>query len=24
VLHHAQGNVSAGDAVDVMVFDGVI
>ena len=24
VLHHAQGNVAAGDAVDVMVFDGVI
>ena len=24
VLHHDQGNVAAGDAVDVMVFDGVI
>jgi molybdopterin molybdotransferase len=24
VLHHAQGNVAAGDEVDVMVFDGVI
>jgi molybdopterin molybdotransferase len=24
VLHHAQGNVDLGDAVDVMVFDGVI
>lgn len=24
VLHHAQGNVAVGDAVDVMVFDGVI
>jgi molybdopterin molybdotransferase len=24
VLHHDQGNVSVGDAVDVMVFDGVI
>ncbi len=24
VLHHGQGNVAAGDAVDVMVFDGVI
>ncbi len=24
VLHHGQGNVSVGDAVDVMVFDGVI
>ncbi|MGY8903354.1 MAG: molybdopterin molybdotransferase MoeA [Burkholderiales bacterium] len=24
VLHHNQGNVAAGDAVDVMVFDGVI
>ena len=24
VLHHAQGNVAAGDAVDVMMFDGVI
>ena len=24
VLHHAQGNVALGDAVDVMVFDGVI
>lgn len=24
VLHHGQGNVSPGDAVDVMVFDGVI
>jgi len=24
VLHHQQGNVAAGDAVDVMMFDGVI
>ncbi len=24
VLHHGQGNVAAGDAVDVMMFDGVI
>jgi molybdopterin molybdotransferase len=24
VLHHAQGNVAAGDEVGVMVFDGVI
>ena len=24
VLHHAQGNVAAGDPVDVMMFDGVI
>ena len=24
VLHHSQGNVAAGDPVDVMVFDGVI
>jgi molybdopterin molybdotransferase len=24
VLHHAQGNVGAGDAVDVMMFDGVL
>ncbi|KQB58555.1 MULTISPECIES: gephyrin-like molybdotransferase Glp [Acidovorax] len=24
VLHHSQGNVAAGDTVDVMVFDGVI
>jgi molybdopterin molybdotransferase len=24
VLHHAQGSVAAGDAVDVMMFDGVI
>jgi len=24
VLHHAQGNVAAGEAVDVMMFDGVI
>ena len=24
VLHHTQGNVAAGDAVDVMMFDGVI
>jgi molybdopterin molybdotransferase len=24
VLHHGQGNVAPGDAVDVMVFDGVI
>jgi len=24
VLHHAQGNVAAGDQVDVMMFDGVI
>ncbi|MEN9383180.1 MAG: Molybdopterin molybdenumtransferase [Pseudomonadota bacterium] len=24
VLHHGQGNVEAGDAVDVMMFDGVI
>jgi molybdopterin molybdotransferase len=24
VLHHAQGNVAAGDRVDVMMFDGVI
>jgi molybdopterin molybdotransferase len=24
VLHHAQGNVAVGDAVDVMVFEGVI
>lgn len=24
VLHHAQGNIAAGDAVDVMMFDGVI
>ena len=24
VLHHGQGNVAVGDAVDVMVFDGVI
>jgi len=24
VLHHAQGNVAAGDAVDVMMFEGVI
>jgi molybdopterin molybdotransferase len=24
VLHHDQGNVAAGDAVDVMMFDGVI
>ena len=24
VLHHSQGNVAVGDAVDVMVFDGVI
>ena len=24
VLHHGQGNVAAGDAVDVMVFEGVI
>ena len=24
VLHHAQGNVAVGDAVDVMMFDGVI
>ncbi len=24
VLHHAQGNVAPGDAVDVMMFDGVI
>jgi molybdopterin molybdotransferase len=24
VLHHSQGNVAAGDEVDVMLFDGVI
>jgi molybdopterin molybdotransferase len=24
VLHHDQGNVAAGDAVDVMMFDGVV
>jgi molybdopterin molybdotransferase len=24
VLHHAQGNVSVGDEVDVLMFDGVI
>ena len=24
VLHHHQGNVASGDAVDVMMFDGVI
>ena len=24
VLHHAQGNVSVGDAVDVLMFDGII
>jgi molybdopterin molybdotransferase len=24
VLHHAQGNVAAGDEVDVLMFDGVI
>jgi molybdopterin molybdotransferase len=24
VLHHEQGNVAAGDEVDVMVFEGVI
>ena len=24
VLHHGQGNVAAGDAVDVMVFEGVV
>jgi molybdopterin molybdotransferase len=24
VLHHAQGSVAVGDAVDVMMFDGVI
>ena len=24
VLHHGQGNVAVGDAVDVMVFEGVI
>ncbi len=24
VLHHAQGNVAAGDAVDVMMFEGVV
>ena len=24
VLHHAQGNVAAGDEVDVMMFDGAI
>jgi len=24
VLHHNQGNVAAGDMVDVMMFDGVI
>jgi molybdopterin molybdotransferase len=24
VLHHAQGNVAAGDEVDVMMFEGVI
>ena len=24
VLHHAQGNVAAGDEVDVMMFDGVV
>jgi molybdopterin molybdotransferase len=24
VLHHSQGNVAVGDAVDVMVFDGVV
>jgi molybdopterin molybdotransferase len=24
VLHHEQGNVAVGDAVDVMMFDGVI
>ena len=24
VLHHAQGNVAAGDAVDVLMFDGII
>jgi molybdopterin molybdotransferase len=24
VLHHAQGNVAAGDEVDVMMFEGAI
>jgi molybdopterin molybdotransferase len=24
VLHHEQGNVNAGDSVDVMMFDGVV
>ncbi|NQW92777.1 MAG: molybdopterin molybdotransferase MoeA [Polaromonas sp.] len=24
VLHHAQGNVAAGDAIDILMFDGVI
>jgi hypothetical protein len=24
VLHHTQGNVAIGDAVNVMMFDGVI
>jgi molybdopterin molybdotransferase len=24
VLHHAQGNVGAGDEVDVMMFEGVL
>jgi hypothetical protein len=24
VLHHEQGNVAAGDEVDVMMFDGLI
>jgi molybdopterin molybdotransferase len=24
VLHHSQGNVSVGDAVDVMMFSGVV
>ena len=24
VLHHGQGNVAVGDAVDVMMFDGMI
>ncbi|MDO9198315.1 hypothetical protein, partial [Rhodoferax sp.] len=24
VLHHSQGNVTVGDEVDVMMFDGVI
>jgi molybdopterin molybdotransferase len=24
VLHHEQGNVAAGDLVDVMMFDGVM
>ena len=24
VLHHAQGNISVGDAIDVLMFDGII